>query len=128
MAVAVEPRPSSTLEGAGVTLAELLAVAQTPVDQDERQRVDHAAHVITVLALLDVLEHPDDETPTAPPARTLAAGVSADVIEALVETIPPRQAHNFIEALTVHGRIDSDTARVAHLRVDLKLSGGLGDD
>jgi hypothetical protein len=99
-------------------LLDVLAAARAPIPEHERERVTEVAHMITVLALVAGLEHPEDERNVARAARTFARGADAHRMGALVEPLAPAHGHAVIEALTRHGYVRPEQARIAHARID----------
>jgi hypothetical protein len=99
----------------------LLAAARTPISKATRDSMYHRARGLAVLAVIDALEDPAREDPTAEAARTLLAGVDADGLAVLLEPVHARTAHDVVEALAHSGLVEPAQVRLAHLRIDLRI-------
>lgn len=104
-------------------VVSVLAAARAPISELERRRVCDAARAITALALVAALEHPDDERPVGWTARAFARDADAARLGALVEPLAPAHAHALVEALSRHGFVRSEQARLAHARIDAGEAG-----
>jgi hypothetical protein len=100
-------------------LVSLLVAAAAPIPERERDVVVTGARQVLILALVDALEHPEDERPVAQGARGLMHGADSARVRVLVEGLAPARAHAVVEALARQGWIAPETARIAHASVDL---------
>jgi hypothetical protein len=98
----------------------LYDTARAPVDPAERARVFDATRHVTVLALMDALDHPERSEATDEAVRTMLDDASVDHVTVLLEPFHAKTAHNIIDALNRAGLVDPHDAQVMHMRIDMR--------